>query len=279
MPSAPRRWLLTFGYDGRRFAGWARQPGQRTVEGALLEGLARRGLLSSGSEAGLAVASRTDRGVSARANALALRSALPAPALLRALNGLVPEVFFTEAREVEESFQVRSATAREYHYFEPKAGREPERWRSLLPLLSGQRIDVRSFGRAVPSERPQWRTIDSARVVEGAGHFRFEIRAPGFVWGMVRKLVSAFRDVERGALSAKEFEAALEGRKRLSLPLAEPERLLLWEVDFGLPRGTLAGRASRGQEGYFRRELEASVLRAPFLGELLETGPALAFTN
>ncbi|MCI4345411.1 MAG: hypothetical protein L3K07_01450 [Thermoplasmata archaeon] len=275
MPPPPRRWLLTFGYDGRSFAGWAHQPGRRTVEGTLVDGLARRGLRVPGSEGGLAVASRTDRGVSARANALTLRSSLPALALLRALNGLAPEVFFTEAREVEESFHVRSATAREYHYFEPRDGRNLPRWRALLPLLSGQRIDVRSFSRGLPSDRPVWRPIDRVRIVEGEAHFRFEIRAPGFVWGMVRKLVSAFRAVEQGALSHEDLTAAIEGRKRLSLPLAEPERLLLWEVEFGLPRGTLVDRASRGQQRYFRGELEASAVHAPFLAELLESGPSL----
>jgi tRNA pseudouridine38-40 synthase len=270
MAPEPRRWLLSFGYDGRGFAGWARQPGRRTVEGVLLDGMRRSGLAASAGEGGLAVASRTDRGVSARANALALTSPLPAPALLRALNGLAPEVFFTEAREVDARFAVRSASWREYHYFEPSAGRAPARWRELLPNLSGKRIDVRSFGRSIPGVQPQWRPIDRVAVVERTGYFRFEIRAPGFVWGMVRKLVSAFRAVERGELPAEEFRSALEGRSRLALPLAEPERLLLWEVDFGLPRGVLAVRPSRGQRRYFGQQLEDSALRAPFLGQLLE---------
>ncbi|MCI4322345.1 MAG: hypothetical protein L3K05_08590, partial [Thermoplasmata archaeon] len=64
------------------------------------------------------MASRTDRGVSARGNALALTSPLPGAGLLRALNGLRPEIFFTAATEVEEAFRPRAARSRTYRYWE-----------------------------------------------------------------------------------------------------------------------------------------------------------------
>ena len=55
------RLKLTLEYDGTAFRGWARQPGQRTVEGALREAVTE--VLSEPS--GLAVAGRTDTGVHA----------------------------------------------------------------------------------------------------------------------------------------------------------------------------------------------------------------------
>ena len=81
------RWLVRFGYDGRSFAGWARQPGLRTVEGELLRGLVRLGVVPSADAARVAVASRTDRGVSARANAFVLSTDLPSRVLLRSSTG------------------------------------------------------------------------------------------------------------------------------------------------------------------------------------------------
>ncbi|MGH2714176.1 MAG: tRNA pseudouridine(38-40) synthase TruA, partial [Thermoleophilaceae bacterium] len=53
---------LLLEYDGSGFAGWARQPGLRTVQGVLEDAIAtvlRR-------EVTLTVAGRTDRGVHAR---------------------------------------------------------------------------------------------------------------------------------------------------------------------------------------------------------------------
>ena len=59
---------LTLEYDGARFAGWAAQPGQRTVHGALEHAV--HTLLGRGAQAreplALTVAGRTDRGVHGR---------------------------------------------------------------------------------------------------------------------------------------------------------------------------------------------------------------------
>ncbi|HEY6238704.1 MAG TPA: tRNA pseudouridine(38-40) synthase TruA, partial [Thermoplasmata archaeon] len=62
-PTVPPRWLVRFGYDGSGFAGWARQPGRRTVEGELHEGIVRAKVAASAEAARPRVASRTDRGV------------------------------------------------------------------------------------------------------------------------------------------------------------------------------------------------------------------------
>jgi tRNA pseudouridine38-40 synthase len=58
------RLKLTVEYDGTAFRGWARQPGERTVEGEMRQALA--GLYRSVDA--FAVAGRTDAGVHALAN-------------------------------------------------------------------------------------------------------------------------------------------------------------------------------------------------------------------
>ncbi len=57
MPTA----RLKIAYDGSRFAGWAAQPGQRTVQGELESGLER----ILGDRVELTVGGRTDAGVHA----------------------------------------------------------------------------------------------------------------------------------------------------------------------------------------------------------------------
>lgn len=222
---------MQFGYDGSGFTGWARQPGRRTVEGELLDGLVRLGVVGSADEAQLEVASRTDRGVHARANALTLTSPLSGAVLLRALNGVSPEIFFSAARPVPDGFSVRTAKSRWYRYFEPAAGRDLERWKAGAALFR-EYVDVRSFGREVPSEAPVWRKIDGVTAVRGAGVIRVDLRAPSFVWREVRKIVAGLRAHDRGSLSLGDLQDAIEGRRRLTLPLAEPERLVLWEVRY-----------------------------------------------
>ena len=180
------------------------------------------------------MASRTDRGVSAVGNALGLHSPLAAPALLRSLNGIAPDIFFTAASEVPETFRVRGATRRTYRYFEPANGRDFSAWRDTAPRFSGP-IDVRSFGRALPATEPVWRTVESVTVTLRPGGAIVEVQAPSFVWGMVRKIIAALREVEEGRLSVDRLEAALHGRARLTLPMAEPERLVLWEVEYPVP--------------------------------------------
>jgi tRNA pseudouridine38-40 synthase len=223
------RWLVRFGYDGLGFHGWASQPGLRTVEGELVGALRRRGFRTEAGEGYLAVASRTDRGVSARANALALASALDGRALLRVLNGLVPDVFFSAAEPVSPEFSPRRAMLRRYRYFEPAGGRDEAVWRRLLAHFVGP-VDPRSFGRAVPPGAPARREVSEARVRREGPWLVVDLAAPSFVWGMVRKIVAAVRATASGTLPEAHLVDAIAGRRRLTLPLAEPDRLVLWEV-------------------------------------------------
>jgi tRNA pseudouridine38-40 synthase len=229
--ASPTRLLIRFGYDGRPFAGWARQPSLRTVEGEILAGLWRSGVVPAGSTGDLEVASRTDRGVSARANALAVRTGLPARVLLRCLNGISPEIFFTAARTIPGSFRVRGASVRTYRYYDPNPVGGWRSWDRTARHLVGD-LDVRSFGRGIPASAPCWRTVDAVSVIPRDRGVVVEIRARSFVWGMVRKMVAALRARGDGRLGLRDLDAAVRGNRRLTLPLAEPEGLVLWEVRY-----------------------------------------------
>jgi tRNA pseudouridine(38-40) synthase len=82
------RLKLTISYDGTDFRGWARQPGERTVEGELRAALGR----TYGSYAGLTVAGRTDTGVHALANVVSLDAwgGPPPERAVEALNSTLP---------------------------------------------------------------------------------------------------------------------------------------------------------------------------------------------
>jgi tRNA pseudouridine38-40 synthase len=223
---------VRFGYDGSAFAGWARQPHLRTVEGEIRRYLARHRTLRPASS--VAVASRTDRGVSAVGNALTVDSSLPGPTLLKSLNGISPELFFTAAAEVPEEFRVRRAARRVYRYFEPTAPHDLRRVAEAARSFVGS-VDVRSFGRGLPTSTPVWRSVESVRLLARTGGVVVEVVAPSFVWGMVRKVVAALREVDAGRLTVPRLTASLAGAERLTLPMAEPEPLVLWTVEYNVP--------------------------------------------
>jgi tRNA pseudouridine38-40 synthase len=252
------RWLVRFGYDGVGRWGWARQPGRPTVEGDIRAGLV--GIGARVLDPDVEVASRTDRGVSARGNALALTSRLGGVPLLRALNGIAADVWFTAATPIPEAFVVRRARRRVYRYFEHGRGAPDRRIEEAVRLLEG-RIDVRSFGRDLSRSSPVWREVEAVTVTSAGAGWVVEVRAPSFVWGMVRKIVAALRAVDEGRLTPALLGRVVGGEKRLSLPMAEPEPLVLWDVEYDLPWEVRWRGPNRHQREHLRAGVAASLAR------------------
>ena len=201
-------------------------------------------------------------------NALSIHSSLAPAALLRVLNGTAPDIVFSAATAVQESFRVRSAVRRVYRYFQAEGAHDFREWPKVARLFAG-RVDVRSLGRGLPVGAPVWRTIESVTVSPGPEGAVLEVRAPSFVWGMVRKIVAALREVEAGRVSINRLGAALQGRIRLTLPMAEPEPLVLWDVEYGIPWEYFWAGPNRHQLAWERARRENLWTRQQVLGLIL----------
>ncbi len=107
---------LVLQYDGEAFAGWQRQPAQRTVQGVLEEGLSRLMQL----HVPVIGAGRTDAGVHAlgQAAGVVVPDNWTAERLRRALNGVLPrDVRCSDVHEMDPAFHARySALERRYRY-------------------------------------------------------------------------------------------------------------------------------------------------------------------
>jgi tRNA pseudouridine38-40 synthase len=236
------------------------------VEGEIRHGLTRFRIASAPAFGRLEAASRTDRGVSARGNALALTTDFLPAALIRALNGIDEAVVFTAARQIPDDYRVRGAARRVYRYFEAPDERPHPASLAAAALFSGE-VDVRSLGRGIPGAGPMWRTIEGVSVTRSPdGGRTIEVRAPAFVWGEVRKIVAALREVDAGRLTIARLRTALEGRVRLTLPLVPPEPLVLWEVEYDQPWTHFWSGPNRRQRAYLTAERERWWSRSQWLG-------------
>jgi tRNA pseudouridine38-40 synthase len=203
------RLKLTLEYDGSEFSGWAAQPGLRTVEGVVREGI-RAVYPSSG---GLAIAGRTDTGVHALANVASIDvdGGPPVERAAAALNAVLPDdVAFIAADEVDRRFHARfSARSRAYRYriWRPRTRSAFEQRRSwcvsrpldvdALNAAASALVGEHDFRAFTPTETQHdafVRIVQAARWVEHGDVLAFEITANSFLRHMVRILVGTMVD-------------------------------------------------------------------------------------
>lgn len=215
---------LTLEYSGTGFAGWARQPGLRTVEGELRSALDV--VFPRWSD--LAVAGRTDAGVHALGQVVSLvRDGGPPPERISAaLNAELPkDVAVVHSENAPERFHARhSAMSRTYSYrLFRRATRSPfESRRSYWypHELDGDRLarsaeqligehDFRAFTPTETEHEVFVRTVFSARWSDDGEFTEFRVTADSFLRHMVRTLVGTMLE-----LGPDVFAKLLEGRPR-----------------------------------------------------------------
>ena len=239
---------VSLAYDGSGFRGWARNSGQRTVEGVVSDALAR----VLGGAPKLSVAGRTDAGVHARGQvaSFVVRDEVDLEKLQRSINKmLAPEVVAEDVRRAPEGFNARfSATAREYRYRvdmgawpDPFEGRfvwhrqgalavSPMR-EAAWPLLGEH--DFASFCRRPPSGGTV-RRLERLSIARDGDRLEITARANAFLHQMVRALVGTLVAVGDGRLEPGGVARILVARDRARTPQMAPAHgLTLERVVYG----------------------------------------------
>ena len=257
--SAPVTLSATVVYKGAAFAGFARQPGQLTVQGEL------EGALETVFAAPVETvcAGRTDAGVHARGQVVSF--AVPGEvfagrvrdeeALCRSLNALThDDIAVREVRRRPEGFSARfDAVSREYRYFictdaTPSLFLRDFSWHMDKPLdvvamaqasraLIGEH-DFKSFCLAASAEgKTTMRRVDEIafdRMTILGEHFLvITVRGNAFLHSMVRTMVGSLAMVGRGQRPVGWLDEVLAACDRSAAgPNAPAQGLVLWNVEY-----------------------------------------------
>lgn len=236
---------LLLEYDGAGFAGWARQPGMRTVQEEVERALS---VVLRAESVPVTVAGRTDTGVHAWGQ---VASYLGAPASVDALNALLPQdVAVLECSLAEEGFDARrDATSRAYCYRvlarRARSALDHGRvlhWphsadRDALDACAATLIGAHDFTAFTPTETDHVRferDVLAAFWRAQEGMLEFWIEADAFMRHMNRVLVGTMLEVASTRRSVDQFAALLDGAARSAAgPTAAAHGLYLAGVGYG----------------------------------------------
>lgn len=269
------RLRLDIAYDGAAFSGWARQPGLRTVQGALEAALATV-FTRWGEPPMLTVAGRTDAGVHATGQvahvdlsasqweALGAKRS-PLESLVKRLNGIAApdgDVVVTRASVAPDGFDARfSPLWRRYSYriADADAPRDPRRrghtvWHpTRLDPAAMERGALRLLG--LHDFATFCKPREGATTIRTLQEFRWDrepdgvlvarLQADAFCHSMVRAMVGATIAVGEGRFGADRLEELRIAETRTSeFKVAPAKGLTLTEVGYPADE-ELAARATR----------------------------------
>jgi len=243
------RYRVTLEYDGTPFVGWQVQALGVSVQGRLMEAIARL----SGEAVALRGAGRTDAGVHAKGQVahFDLKRAWPPETVRAAVNfHLKPHpIAVLDCAIVADDFDARfSATARHYVYrilarrAPPALDRDRVWWvpqrldgeamRVAAGALIG-RHDFTTFRAADCQAKSPIKTLDRLAVAADGEELRIAASARSFLHNQVRSMVGSLKLVGEGKWSPDQLAAALRARdRRVCGPVAPARGLYLMQVNY-----------------------------------------------
>lgn len=243
-----RNLRLDICYDGTRYRGWQRLPGDaNTIQGKLEQTLSR----ILGEEIEISGSGRTDAGVHAAGQVANFHcsSTMPADEILAQLRRYLPnDIGIYSCREVSPRFHARlNAKQKTYCYHILNSDRpdvfnyctnyrEPA-WLNTAAmqqagsLFVGQH-DFAAFCTKSKSTKSTVRTIKDVTVLRYGDQIQINITADGFLYNMMRIIVGTLIEVGRGVRSPESIPPLFNGKRQDAGFLAPAQGLCLLGVEY-----------------------------------------------
>lgn len=242
---AERNIRLTLAYDGTDFLGWQQQASGRTVQGVMLEGLARM----HGHPVKIVAAGRTDAGVHATGQVANFHTdidSIPPERFRDAVNSYLPrDVRVLESQEVGPRFHARrSAMLRVYRYYivsSPvllphlrnyrhwvRRSLDLERLNAMAAALAGEH-DFSAFTAEGDANASRVRLVSTSCFDRRGDTLVYTVAASSFLWKMVRTIIGTLLMLEEQGLGPSELTTILLSGRRSNAGGTAPARGLFLE--------------------------------------------------
>lgn len=228
------RYLMTISYDGTSFAGYQKQPRERTIQGELEKALKE---ISGGKKISVFGAGRTDAGVHAMAQRVHfdLDMKITCEKLEKGLNSLLPnDIYVRKIEEVAENFHARfSAIGKEYIYklnmgeYNPLERNYVYQHNKKLDVTEMERAmkylegthNFKSFTKSDEEKDDYVRTISQTNLIRDSkdiNKITLVFVGTGFLRYMVRNMVGTLIMVGEGKIRSEEIIEILKKEDRKS---------------------------------------------------------------
>ena len=239
---------LTLAYDGTRYRGWQRLPGDRqSIQGRIESVLSRM----EGEPVQIVGSGRTDAGVHAAGQvaSVQLSDARSPREILDYVNRHLPnDIGLVSVEPVEPRFHARLTPSRKTYRYRI--------WASELPCIFERRFcccperipDGEAMAEAAPlflgthdfsafhtgrTKKSTVRTIDRAQVDRVGSELHFTVTGNGFLYNMVRIMAGTLLEIGWGDRPAEDIPRLLSGAARAEAGFtAPPQGLCLMEVTY-----------------------------------------------
>ncbi|WP_455479463.1 tRNA pseudouridine(38-40) synthase TruA [Bartonella sp. B23] len=245
------RFKLTLEYDGSNYAGWQRQVGLRTIQGALEQAIFH----FSGQKLTITTAGRTDAGVHATGQVAHVdfikdwRTHTVRDALNAHLKKQDEDISILNVENVPDSFDARFSAIKRHYLFKILNRRSPpalnakrvwwipktlnaEAMHEAAQKLVGQH-DFTTFRSANCQAKNPIRTLDCLDVQRQGEEIFLYAQARSFLHHQIRSFAGSLMEVGIGRWTVQDLEAALQAKDRTHCGMvAPPSGLYLIQVDY-----------------------------------------------
>lgn len=243
-----RNLRLDLCYDGTRYRGWQRLPGEsNTIQGKLEQALSR--ILEEPIE--ISGSGRTDAGVHALGQVASFHceNTMPPAEILEQLRRYLPEdIGIYSCKEAAPRFHARLNAKRKTYCYRIWNSDAPcvfqRRYVAVFPEMldvdamnrAGQHLvgehDFAAFCSRSKIKKSTLREIYSLSVERDGNEIRITVTADGFLYNMMRIIAGTLIEVGRGERTSESIPSLFTAQRCKAGFLAPPQGLCLMEVEY-----------------------------------------------